>query len=339
MAAVAGAEPGEPRLAIPTALSPALLLDRRPEGEIGELAGVTMGTRWSAAVVLGRAAPGAKAAESAIIAAADAVVAAMSQWEPASELSQFNAAPPGRWQTLSPAFFAVLDHAIGIARASGGAFDPAAGALSELWGFGAAPFVGLPSAAAVTAAQEAGGWQRLEVDRYARRVRQPGGLRLDLAGIAKGYAVGAALAGLRAIGIGNALVEIGGELAGMGLRPDGQPWWVVLEDPPGAALAPIRVALAGLAVATSGDWRRAHAGGSHTIDPRNGRPIGNGIAAVSVIAESCMAADAWATALTVLGLEQGLALATDRGLAARFVRRTGAGYEERFTPAFAEMLA
>jgi len=136
---------------------------------------------------------------------------------------------------------------------------------------------------------------------------------------------------LAQLGIVHALVEIGGELVGFGVRPDGQPWWVDLETPPGVAVAPLRIALHGLAVATSGDSRR----GRHTIDPRTGRPIDNGVVSVSVIAADALTADAWATALTVLG-PAGDALAAAQGIAARIVTATGG---EVLTPALAAMLA
>nr|WP_318781324.1 FAD:protein FMN transferase [Sphingomonas aliaeris] len=172
---------------------------------------------------------------------------------------------------------------------------------------------------------------------YADRpaVAAAGGLSLDLSGIAKGYAVDAVADLLAASGIAHALVEIGGELVGRGVRPDGQPWWVDLEVPPGLTLAPFRVALHGLAVATSGDYRR----GEHTIDPRTGYPVVDPVASVSVIHRSALAADAWATALTVLGVHEGIAMAEREGLAARLVTVRGGVAVEHITPALAEMLA
>jgi thiamine biosynthesis lipoprotein len=153
-------------------------------------------------------------------------------------------------------------------------------------------------------------------------------------------------------------VEVGGELRGAGVKPDGQPWWVALEQvDDGAGLdgaaadtstvpGEMVLALHGLAVATSGDYRRYFLRDgqrySHTIDPRNGRPIANQLASVTVVHAQCMAADAWSTALTVLGLRDGLLLAERLGLAARFVARSEAhqnsGYTEHLSSHLRSML-
>jgi thiamine biosynthesis lipoprotein len=103
------------------------------------------------------------------------------------------------------------------------------------------------------------------------------------------------------------------------------------------------VALHGLAVATSGDYRRyfhhAQRRASHTLDPRTGYPVANDIASVTVLAPTCMAADALSTALTVMGVEAGLPFAEQRGLAARYLVRTGdGGLREVDTPAWRELL-
>ena len=262
------------------------------------------------------------------------IVVEMSQWEPASLLSTFNRAAAGTWFTLPPDFATVMAAALSVAEQSGGAFDPTHGRAAALLGYGAETVARPASAAELDEVLSAAGWQRLAFDRTTRRLRQPGGLWLDFSGIAKGYAVDALADLLAEQGIADALVEIGGELAGRGLKPDGQPWWVDLEAPPGAALAPLRVGLHEQAVATSGDYVR----GAHTIDPRTGRPLDARVASVSVIHDSAMLADAWATALTVLGVEVGMDLAARHGVAARFVEREGAGFIEAFSPALLGMI-
>ncbi|TCQ01002.1 ApbE family protein [Sphingomonas sp. PP-F2F-A104-K0414] len=138
---------------------------------------------------------------------------------------------------------------------------------------------------------------------------------------------------MRDASILHALVEIGGELVGRGIRPDGDPWWVDLESPQGLTLPPLRIALHGQAVATSGDYRR----GAHPLDPRTGRPIKTGVVSVSVIHQTALDADAWATALTVLGPD-GLGLADDHGIAARLVAMIDGQPQEYVTPALAEMI-
>jgi thiamine biosynthesis lipoprotein len=255
------------------------------------------------------------------------IVAEMSHWEPGSNLSRFNRAEPGRWQPLPPGFAHVLAAGLAIADASGGAFDPAMGALADLWGFGPAGPQPFPAAAAVAEALARSGHRHIEQD--GARARRTAPAALDFSGIAKGHAVDAVAERLRRLGLSDFLVEIGGELRGEGIKPDGQPWWVDCEAVPGVAAAPLRVALHGLSIATSGDYRRGfEADGrryGHTIDPRTGRPLDNGIASVSVLHASCMHADAWATALGVLG-PAGMALAEREGLAVRMLVRGGGEY-------------
>ncbi|KQS05202.1 thiamine biosynthesis protein ApbE [Sphingomonas sp. Leaf357] len=292
-----------------------------------------MGTCWNVRAILP---PGVTAAsvDAAIVARLDKIVAEMSHWSPTSLLSRFNRSAGGRWATLPPDFAHVISEGLAIAKATSGAFDPAIGWLVDLHGFGPEPADRAPTAAEIAAARESSGWHRLTFTPADRRLHQPGGLSLDLSGIAKGHAVDAVADLLGTLGIVHALVEIGGELVGRGVRPDGQPWWVDLETPPGQTLAPMRIALHGLAVATSGDYRR----GSHTIDPRTGWPTANGVVSASVIHISALAADAWATALTVLGARDGMALAGERGLAARILTLGEGGILEHISPALIAML-
>ncbi len=314
-------------------------------GRLHLLQGSTMGTTWSVRLV-GPRELDAGALRQGVQAELDAVVAEMSSWLDTSDLCRFNRAPAGRWWPLPEACFEVLCHGLELARLSRGAFDPTAGALVALWGFGAAgrhdmPGFVPPDAPAVDAARARSGWQRLELDKVSRSVLQPGGVELDFSGIAKGFGVDRVARHLEAWGLGDFLVEVGGELRGAGVKPDGQPWWVALECPPQAAgaLDDTVIALHGLAVATSGDYRqhfhwngRRHA---HTIDPRDGYPVRHGVVSVSVLHREAVWADAWATALTVLGADEGLALAEDQGLAAYFVCRDDDGrMSERCSSAF-----
>lgn len=327
----------EPRILIPRALSSAAVAARIADGRIVMLGGRTMGTSWSAKIVARQPLPDMRDALQSLL---DRVVAEMSNWEADSAVSHFNRLPAGRWQALPPDFFMVLRRGLEIATVSGGAFDPTSGTLVDLWGFGpAAASLVPPDDAMIAAALAAAGHHRIEIDVHARRARQPGGVALDLSGIAKGHAVDLLADHLRERGHRHFLVEVGGELVGEGVTPDGQPWWVDLEAPPIVTLPPTRVALHGLAVATSGDYRRYfdHNGRryTHSIDPRHGRPIANGVACVSVVHRRCIDADAWATALTVLGMEDGLRLATELEIAARFISSEGG---EVFSPALAVML-
>jgi FAD:protein FMN transferase len=294
-----------------------------------------MGTSWSVRVV-----GGGEALRHEIEAVLDRIVAEMRHWAPYSHLSRFNRSEPGRWQPLPPDFARVLEAALAVARLSEGAFDPAMGLLADLWGFGpGGPRTEPPADDVVADALKMSGYRHIEQD--GRRARRLAPVALDFSGIAKGYTVDAVAERLRAVGLADVLVEIGGELRGEGIKPDGQPWWVELEPAPCTRTAPFRVALHGLSVATSGNYRRGfvHAGHryAHTLDPRTGRPLDNGVVSVSVLHPSCMLADAWATALGVLGPE-GMALAEAQGLAAHMALREGAALREHISPALQAML-
>jgi FAD:protein FMN transferase len=297
------------------------------------LDGATMGTTWRVKLAAGAGVDPA-ALDTAITARLDGLVAEMSHWDAGSLLAGFNRAPAGSWAALPPDFATVIGAALDVAEMSEGAFDPAIGALVDIHGFGPLGPMPPPTDAAIDRALACSGWRKLAYDRSARRLRQPGGLRLDLSGIAKGYAVDAVAALLATRGIRHALVEIGGELAGRGIRPDGQPWWVDLEAPAEADLPPFRVALHALGVATSGTYVR----GAHEIDPATGRPAAHGVAAVSVLHGSTMLADAWASALAVLGPDKGLAMAACHNLMARIVSHDEHGWRETITPALTALL-
>jgi len=273
------------------------------------------------------------------------VVAQMSTWEADSDLSRFNRAEPGSWHALQPEFFTVLQHALALAERSGGAYDPTIGPVVDLWGFGpAAPRDCAPEPAQAREAWLRVGWQRLQLDASVRRVHQPGGVSVDLSSIAKGFAVDEVVRALAALGVSDALVEIGGELLGVGERPDGQPWRVAVRWPSDEPdqQGPV-IALHDLAVATSGDeFHRFESDGrrySHTIDPRSGAPVPHALVSVTVLHSSCMQADALATALTVLGPEAGWQFAERDGLAALFVRQADDGLEARMTAAFESAIA
>ncbi|WP_009521501.1 FAD:protein FMN transferase [Imbroritus primus] len=339
------------RVLVPLDLPPAAV----PDGTVQSLHGATMGTSWSARLV----ADAARLPElhHVIQSALDDVVAQMSHWEAGSDLGRFNRALPGTWQVLPEAFFTVLDCAIAIARDSAGAYDPTIGTLVDLWGFGPrgaqAPVTAPPSGAAIRQARATCGWQRITLDHATRRVQQPGGLALDFSSIAKGFGVDHAAQALERAGVRSYLLEVGGELRGLGAKPDGTPWWVELERPPHDACTtsstapdtqdgPVDVvALHGLSVATSGDYRRyfEHDGVryAHTLDPRTGYPVQH-TASVTVLHASCMVADALATLLTVLGPDAAPAYAERCGLAARMLYLTPTGMRESCSSAFTDML-
>lgn len=310
---------GYANTAVPRAADPARLQ---------AMGGRTMGTTWS----LKFDNPDMQshdAVRAAVTGALDQVIAQMSTWEPASAISRYNLAPAGSRHRLPTTFAKVVDCALHWAEASGSAIDPTVGPLVALWGFGAGAAEGLalpPSPAALADARARSGWQRLAFDSADGSIAQPGGLELDLSGVAKGFAVDHVAETLLAIGLRNFLVEVGGELKGIGRRPGSQPWRVRL-DTEIDTLAPLR--LADVAVATSGDRWHAHEHEgrrwAHTIDPRSGEPVDASLASVTVCHQLCMHADALATALTVLGPIDGLAFAERHEIAALFICRQPTG--------------
>lgn len=267
----------------------------------------------------------------------------MSTWDPASEVSRFNAHASLEPFPLSPETIAVLALARDVSSASGGAFDVTVRPLVAAWGFGAAarlPGNG-PTEEELRAIDARVGYQRLELDVAALTARKlEPALEIDLSAIAKGFGVDQAAEALEALGHADYLVEVGGEVRAHGQRPQGGSWKLGIERPTsdGREIHGI-VSLDGLAMATSGDYRSFHEQGgtrvTHIIDPRTGRPASHGVASVSVVHERAAVADAWATALTVLGDEEGRALAAAAGIAAYWILHEGdEGFRQRATPNF-----
>lgn len=297
------------------------------------LHGPTMGTRWS---VTCDAAPDTdvQALQTALAAAVQLVDAQMSPWLPGSDLNRLNHAPVGAWVTLPAEILEVLVCALDVCRLSACAFDPAAGALVDAWGFGAVRDA--PDAKAIRTATSAAPvariptYEALELDSGMLRARKHAPVHLDLCGIAKGYAVDRMADVLRQNGVPHALVALDGELRAVGGQADGQPWAVAVERPEtGRRAVHSVVELQDLAVATSGDYRHYLQVGdarlAHTMDTRRGAPVRNEVASVTVLARQCMHADAWATALLVAGPGEGLALAQRMGLEALWMLRRGNG--------------
>lgn len=297
------------------------------------LHGPTMGTRWSATVDAGITTDMA-ALRHALAAAVERVDGQMSPWKPHSDLMRLNRAPVGDWVALPADMLEVLGCALDVHHRSAGAFDPCVGALVDAWGFGAVRDA--PHAPAIRAARQStllAGGGSLELDASRGRARKLAPLQVDLCGIAKGYAVDRMVAELRRHGVRHALAALDGELRAVGGQASGAPWAVALEGPEeGHRSIHGVIELTDLAVATSGDYRRfMKVGGvrlAHTMDPRRRAPVNNAVASVTVLAPTCMQADAWATALLVAGVDEGLAMAQHMGLDVLFLLRRAEGLVE-----------
>ena len=259
---------------------------------------------------------------------------AMSTYDPDSELSRFNRWRRTDWFALSPPTFEVFRHAQEVSRLTQGAFDVTVAPLVDAWGFGATgPVASVPTDTDVKALLADVGQPMLEMDDDARRIRKSRpAVQSDLSALAKGYAVDRVAALLDGGGdlVEGYLVEVGGEVRARGRNEDGRRWRVGIERPVDGPPSIQRIlALTDAALATSGDYRNffEHEGRrySHTIDPRTGYPVDHGLASVSVVAESCVRADALATALEVLGPEAGFALAQEQGWAVLLITREADG--------------
>ena len=297
------------------------------------LNGETMGTRYSA-VFFAPAGIDLGPIGAALLAAVDQVDQQMSTWKPDSDLSRLNAAPMHQWHSVPAELLAVLDAAVRVGTESECAFDIGVGSLVNAWGFG--PTGQEPDAQQIRdlgqRAQSAAS-AVLEIDLAQQRVRKNGVIVLDLSGIAKGYGVDALARCLDRFGIVRYLVGIDGEMRAKGTKPDGQSWAVAIEKPVRHVREVMGVMeLVDAAIATSGDYRHWVEVGnkhfSHTMDARSGRPVDNRLASVTVIMPTCMLADAWATALLVMGAPAATELAQQRGMTALLVVRVGDAFEE-----------
>ncbi len=238
----------------------------------------------------------------------------LSTWRDDSEIERFNASPAGVAFPLSPETADLLERSREIWSLTDGAFDPAIGAAVRLWGFGGAPHrTTLPSAYEVEAALGDGGMGHLSLAKGTVAKDRPG-VRVDLNGIAQGYTVDRVFALLRSAGYARALVEIGGEVR-VGEPPPGETAWRIGIDSPDSSVAGSllsTLALVHAAVSTSGTYNSAfEVDGveySHILDPRDGRPIRNGMVLATVVAPDATTTDGLDTALMVLGPERSLAL-------------------------------
>ncbi len=307
-----------------------------PKGSVRTLDGLTMGTTWRVSHVSERDRD--ELLRRRIESVLDGVIAQMSTWEPDSDICRINRSRLGEWCGIKPELRDVLACGLAVQRATRGAFDMATGESIDLWGFGPPGPINRPPER-IGAPRPDSRLVPIELDADNMRVRRNADVRLDVSGIAKGYAVDLVLDNVRRAGYADCLVEIGGELAGAGVKPDGSPWWVEIAGQ--ANDEPVTVALHGVAIATSGIERHLMLDGqiySHTIDPETGAPIGNGMIQCSVLANSCMLADAYATAIMVKGPSQLAAIAEAGGIAVIMKYRAGDRTIEAMSPEMKRML-
>lgn len=300
-----------------------------------KLSGATMGTGYSLTIADPPTGLDRRVLKAAVERDLEAVNDQMSNWRARSEVSRFNGGSAPSWVAVSPDTLTVIDEALGVARLSGGAFDPTIGPLVDLWGFGPGSAERrVPPDSHIEAALQWTGFRNIRTRASIPGVaKERPDVKIDLCGVAKGFGVDKVAERLEAEGIEHYLVEIGGELRGRGHSARRRPWRIGVEKPIIGRRAIQRiVALDRGAIATSGNYRNyfesATTRYSHIIDPRTGEPVRHGLASVTVIAPTAMQADALSTALMVLGPEAGLGLAERADLAALFIVKDGGGFAE-----------
>lgn len=315
----------------------------RPEPPVAELqmSGRTMGTTYN---VKYRPTPNTLTVKDLQI-EVDTLLAeinhTMSTYDQESELSRFNRLRTTDWVPASSSLRAVLKTALEIGAQSEGAFDITVGPLVNLWGFG--PEVHsdrIPLDRDIAAARARSGLDKITLSETQPAIRKHRpDVFLDLSGIAKGYGVDRVAELMTARGIEHYMVEIGGEIRVRGLKERDTPWRIAIEKPlSGERSVHTMLALSDIALATSGNYRNffeiAGRRYSHTIDPTTGWPVDHHLVSVTVLAETSMRADAWATAFQVLGPERGMAIAERLHLPVLFVIEQNGQFEERVCCAF-----
>lgn len=271
------------------------------------------------------------------------VEARMSTYLDDSELTRFKRHASAQPFGFTADTYAVLALAQRVARETGGAFDATIAPAVDAWGFGPGRNHRVVSVDERSRMASRIGHERLTLDDATRSaVKAHPGVALDFSGIAKGYAVDRAALALDALGIERYMVEAGGEVRTRGLNADATPWRIAIEQPDAMPPRPhFVVPLAGLSLATSGDYRiffeQDGRRFSHEIDPASGAPIHHALASASVAAADCAYADAMATALMVMGPQRASEFAAAHGIAAYFIVRDGATLKPLASPAFAKL--
>ncbi|MFQ3323910.1 MAG: thiamine biosynthesis lipoprotein [Pseudomonadales bacterium] len=262
----------------------------------------------------------------------------MSTYKADSELSLFNQAEIGTAVKVSSDTRAVVEQAVSLAVLSGGSFNPAIAPLVNLWGFGpAVQQDSIPSASQIIEALQSVDY--LSVQIVANSLTKLAPVTLDLSAIAKGFGVDKVADYLLTQGVANFLVEVGGEIRVGGLSPRQTPWRVGIESPgKDYGIAYNAISVTNAAVATSGDYRNYYEQDgkrySHTIDPTTGYPIDHNLASVTVVADSAALADGLATAINVMGPDEGLAFSELNALAVFMIVKTETGYDAQYSSAF-----
>ena len=303
--------------------------------EVLNISGTKMGTSYHITIVADQLPP--EDLEQQIERLLSKVDNSMSTYKKDSEISQFNRLPIGQAMTISQEFAEVVEISQKIWQLSNGAFDPTIGPLVDLWGFGPGErHDSIPSSQTIAMTKAKIGFDSVVLKEQT--LSKTKSVALDLSAVAKGYAVDRVADLLEMLALPDYLVEIGGEIRVSGFNSDGIAWRIAMELPQLFAEVDRVINITDIAVATSGDYRNYFEKDgvrySHTIDPKTGMPIDHNLASVTVLSPSCAEADAWATAFSVMGAEQGLALANKLNLAAYMLVRENEEFVSKSSASF-----
>jgi thiamine biosynthesis lipoprotein len=287
--------------------------------------GNTMGTTWRVVYVKKREVA-EKDVSVLIQERLDALEKIFSNWQADTAVARFNISRSSEWQPVPKELSEVVVFAQELSTQTQGAFDVTAAALIDLWGFGARGRVSVPPTdAAIAKAKRDWGWEKLEVKTEPSMLRKAlPDLRINVSALVEGYAVDDLVKRLRGKGIENFLVEVGGEIFASGVRADGLQWHVGVQRPDAEkGIVVGAMPLQDKALATSGTYQQffEHEGKryAHVLDARTGKPVEHSTTSVSVSAPTCVSADGWATALLILGPQEGAKLAEKHGVSAIFL--------------------
>jgi len=263
----------------------------------------------------------------------------MSTYLPHSEISNFNLKHTLDCQKVSKDTYQVVKTALMVSKSTAGAFDITLDPVIEEWGFDRKfTHEQIPSQQKIDQLLAEVGYQKLSLgEQCIKKAHRQ--LSINLSAIAKGFGVDQIAVLLNQQGIQNYLVEIGGETASKGVNPFDKSWRLAIESPIEKLRAIQKIFLPlGLGVATSGDYRNYFEKNdirySHTIDPQTGRPIRHNLVSVTVLHKSTMLADAYATALLVMGKDKALAFAEKHHLAVYLLIKKDQHFVEFYSDAF-----
>jgi len=267
-----------------------------------------------------------------------------STYIPDSDISKFNSYKKTDWFKTSEELINLVDIALNISKQSDGYYDITVGPLVNLWGFGPKnPMREVPKKSVINDLLKIVGYKRIKVNKKLNQIRKEiPDIYIDLSSIAKGYGVDKISDLLLKKGFKNFLVEIGGEVKTNGVKSERDDWLVGIASPNNGFSINKVIKLKNMSMATSGDYRNYFEKNgirySHTINPKTGYPIRHKLASVSVVNKSCTLADAYATAIDVMGEEKGMKFANKNKLAVYMILRKNKGFIVTYSECFEEYL-